>query len=113
MLLSHGWAGNVRELQNVIQRASLLCEGNVITGHLLAGWLGPASSGEPSSGDPIAPRTDPIADLIGRTEREVIDALLVQTLRACDDNRTKAAEMLGIGVRTLFNRLRTKEPARL
>ena len=52
---------------------------------------------------------DPIEALVGRTVDEVTDALIVQTLQRCGGNRTKTAETLGIGVRTLFNRLRALE----
>ena len=112
MLRAHRWEGNVRELQNVVQRACLLCENKVITGVLLAGWLRPkveddgAGTGDSADILPTQIRIDPIEALVGKTEREVLDALMHATLESCNDNRTKAAEVLGIGVRTLFNRQR-------
>jgi two-component system response regulator HydG len=103
------WPGNVRELQNVIQRASLLAEGDVIDGPQLRGWLRPDIDEAPSlltqqpAGDD---QGDPIAALVGRKLDDVTDDLVMRTLQRCNGNRTKTAEMLGIGVRTLFNRLR-------
>ena len=103
------WPGNVRELQNVIQRASLLAETDVVDGPQLRGWLRPDVDAVPtlsvheSTGEP---QTDAIAALVGRTLDGVTDDLVMRTLQRCNGNRTKTAEMLGIGVRTLFNRLR-------
>ena len=110
ILQAHRWAGNVRELQNVIQRACLLCEGRVMTATLLSSWL----TTKVCESERILPTmSDPFEVLVGKSEREVVDALMSATMRSCQNNRTKAAEMLGIGVRTLFNRLRTKEPSLL
>ncbi|MBK8980331.1 MAG: sigma-54-dependent Fis family transcriptional regulator [Planctomycetes bacterium] len=104
VLESHDWPGNVRELQNVVQRASLLCEGGEIGAALLRQWIrsGPVT---PQSADPSA--GDPIESLVGRSLDEVERALIHRTLARCDGNRTRAARVLGIGVRTLFNKLRT------
>jgi DNA-binding NtrC family response regulator len=49
---------------------------------------------------------DPIGTLVGRRLDEVTDELVLRTLQRHNGNRTKTAEVLGIGVRTLFNRLR-------
>ncbi len=111
------WPGNVRELQNVLQRASLLADGDVVDAPQLRSWLrhddgatqasaanlhGDAAHGDGS--DPDA--GDPIGALVGRTLDEVTDELVLRTLQRHNGNRTKTAEALGIGVRTLFNRLR-------
>ncbi|GAB4145101.1 MAG: sigma-54 dependent transcriptional regulator [Planctomycetota bacterium] len=107
ILVEWPWPGNVRELQNVIERASLLCEGDSIDGEMLAEWLSPG--GKPV----LIPRPeksegDPFEALVGRRLDEVESELISRTLRRCNGNRTKTAEMLGIGVRTLFNRLARK-----
>ena len=106
ILQAYRWEGNVRELQNVIQRACLLCDGGVVTAGLLSSCLRPNLSGSVEAAPEMI---DPIDTLVGRSEREVVEELMCATMRSCDNNRTKAAEMLGIGVRTLFNRLRATE----
>ncbi len=102
LLRHHDWPGNVRELQNVVQRASLLAEGSVVDGELLGRWVGGASPDRGLGGDPIH-------SLVGTPLRAVEDALIEATLADCEGNRTRAAKVLGIGVRTLFNRLRAIE----
>jgi two-component system response regulator FlrC len=111
------WPGNVRELQNVIQRASLLADGDVIDGPQMRAWLRPDAGGAGAAA-PIASASidgddnaamidgDPIDALVGRKLDEVTDELVLRTLQHCNGNRTKTADVLGIGVRTLFNRLR-------
>ncbi len=112
------WPGNVRELQNVLQRASLLAEGDVVDAPQLRSWLrndsGDASKANASDAGPgisggevgDAESGDPIGTLVGRRLDEVTDELVLRTLQRHNGNRTKTAEVLGIGVRTLFNRLR-------
>ncbi len=113
------WPGNVRELQNVIQRASLLVDGDVVDGPQMRAWLRPDAGGAvpatPTSassvdgdgdGNAAMIEGDPIEALVGRKLDEVTDGLVLRTLQRCSGNRTKTADVLGIGVRTLFNRLR-------
>ncbi len=87
-LCSQPWRGNVRELDNVIQRAVLLCRSEKIKREDLLIGKGSAGSGS-------GPMT------IREMERE----LILQTLKATNNNRTRAAERLGITVRTLRNKL--------
>jgi len=113
-LLAWHWPGNVRELQNVVQRASLLGDGEVVRADLLAGWLRPpalaAGAGEPVYVLPAAAPGDAVATLVGRSLGDVEAELIQRTLRHCGGNRTRTAELLGIGVRTLFNKLRLPAP---
>ncbi len=109
VLVAHSWPGNVRELQNVIQRCGLLCDGGIVTGELVRRWLEPVatSSGSAASCEPtyVLPAMDPIGSLVGRSLAAVERDLVQRTLQHCAGNRTRTAELLGIGVRTLFNRL--------
>jgi DNA-binding NtrC family response regulator len=110
VLLEWPWPGNVRELQNVIQRVGLLCDGPVVGAELVRHWLQPAAA--PTEKTVVLTPADPLSALVGRTLTEVEDELVRRTLDRCNGNRTRAAEMLGIGVRTLFNRLRSdRSPA--
>lgn len=95
VLRRHNWPGNVRELEHVIERAALLAQGDVITASDLQ--LDEEMGMEPSGGG--------IAALAGHTVHEVERQLICETLKRTDNNRTRAAEMLGISVRTLRNKL--------
>jgi two-component system response regulator AtoC len=89
LLHDYAWPGNIRELQNIIERAAILCrEDRIEPTHLN---LTPSAT--PASTEPKT-----LKDL----EREAILAALA----ACSGNRRKAAEQLGIGLRTLYARLR-------
>ncbi len=89
------WPGNVRELENTIERAVLICEGSVIgPEHLLLDH--DATNMDKSDS----------AALVGLTVKEMEKKLIGQTLKQVNDNRTHAAKMLGISIRTLRNKLR-------
>ena len=109
MLARHPWPGNVRELENAIHRAVLMASGEKIdavaisltgffaTGGVAAGGGGPeenASTAESASG------------LVGSTVAEVERNLIIDTLLHCLGNRTHAANILGISIRTLRNKLK-------
>jgi two-component system response regulator AtoC len=98
-LLAYDWPGNVRELANIIERAVVMEATKEI---------GPESlyltSGSPS-GDGPAPRKARTAIPVGITLRELEKRLIIETLEAHNDNRTKTAEVLDISVRTLRNKL--------
>jgi two-component system, NtrC family, response regulator AtoC len=91
-LLAATWRGNVRELANALERAAILADGNVIDASHI--WLD-----EPTS-KPVSTATGirPLADL----EHDAILAALEHV----GGNRRKAAEMLGIGERTLYDKLK-------
>jgi len=95
-LAGYHWPGNVQELENVMHRAVLFAEGAAIGAHDLRLPNALGSSG----GDPVS------AALVGRTVADVERDLILHTLRHCDGNRTQAAEILGISVRTLRNKIR-------
>jgi DNA-binding NtrC family response regulator len=106
MLLAHPWPGNVRELENAIHRAVLLAEGHEIGAdaiELSAPPPRPAAEAAPEVTPAAAAR--PVTALVGRRIEEVERELILETLTNCLGNRTRAAEMLGISIRTLRNKL--------
>lgn len=125
-LKSHGWPGNVRELENTMHRAVLIASGDEIdeAAIMLSGQslqkAAPAQQPQPAaapSSQPAQPsqtRTDPeqdeqdaaVAGLVGRTVAEVERDLILDTLSHCLGNRTHAANILGISIRTLRNKLK-------
>jgi len=88
------WPGNVRQLQNEVQRAVLLCEGTEID----AGDLSTANAGPVNHSE----EADTGYTLLEGMERNVI----VQTLKAAGGNKLEAAKRLGIGRQTLYNKIK-------
>jgi two-component system response regulator FlrC len=91
-LLSAPWRGNVRELANALERAAILADGDTIDASHL--WLEEGAAPPPSSSGGL--RT--LAEL----ERDAIQ----RALEATGGNRKRAAELLGIGERTLYDKLK-------
>ncbi len=110
LLQSYGWPGNVRELQHTIERAVVLARGPVLDASAFADVRGavnelPATAAARAMTVPTADGDDtgirlPSLDL-DAGER----ALIAEALRRSNDNRTHAAALLGIGVRTLRKKL--------
>jgi len=104
-LLAHPWPGNVRELENCTHRAVLLAEGAEID--IAAIEL--AAPRAPEMPAPLMAQAGPaatrITGLVGRKVEEVERELIIETLSHCLGNRTRAAEILGISIRTLRNKL--------
>jgi transcriptional regulator with PAS, ATPase and Fis domain len=94
LLESNEWSGNVRELKNVIQRAVLVCEGEV----LLPEHLPPRFMDKEV-------RQPEVTFEVGTGLDEVEREMIIRTLEHVHDNRTRAAELLGISRRTLYNKL--------
>jgi transcriptional regulator with GAF, ATPase, and Fis domain len=89
LLMEYGWPGNIRELQNVVERAAILCRGDrILPAHL--------NLSTPAVPLPTTPKT----------LRELEQEAILAALQAQGGNRRKAAEQLGIGLRTLYTRLR-------
>jgi len=96
MLINYSWKGNIRELENTIERAVLISVGRIILPeHLLL---------DLSEHDPELPANFSVNP--GYTVREMEKKLIFRTLKDVNDNRTNAAELLGISIRTLRNKLR-------
>ena len=96
LLESYPWPGNVRELRNVMQRAVLLCAGEIVSpDHLPARLRGGAT----------APGSGTVSFRIGATLQEVEREIIVRTLRSTGNNRQRTAQILGISRRALYNKL--------
>jgi DNA-binding NtrC family response regulator len=87
------WPGNVRELENVIRRALALASGTVLSGQLEEDSFGAEREG---TGDSRA----------GNTLESVERHLLAKTLQATGGNRTRTAELMGVSLRTVRNKIR-------
>jgi two-component system response regulator FlrC len=111
-LKNNSWRGNVRELFNVLERAAIVADGGVIEpAHLwLEEMMGmeedlfPARVAVATQAQSDAPRM--VAPDATVSVREMEEQLIFKTLKQVHDNRTRAARMLGISVRTLRNKLK-------
>jgi len=112
ILLSHPWRGNVRELENTIHRAVLLANGNEIGPEAIrlpdGSLVGNVRATDLPGAVQSAVESAAIATrgLVGRTVADVERDLILDTLDHCLGNRTHAANILGISIRTLRNKLR-------
>jgi DNA-binding NtrC family response regulator len=104
MLIAYHWPGNVRELQNIITRACVLNQGQPIQAAELRPWLSDKTS---SDANITTASPNQSAFPIGMTIDEAERQLIVATLERCGGHRAKAAEALGIGLRTLSGKLRS------
>ena len=114
-LQRHHWPGNVRELRNVLERAVILAgEGTIEVKNLpaflqsrpavaagVAARRGGAGQPAPAADDP-----DAVKFQIGTTVEEAEKGLILRTLEHTRNNKTRAAEILGISLKTLHNKLK-------
>ncbi|NLG17661.1 MAG: sigma-54-dependent Fis family transcriptional regulator [Fibrobacter sp.] len=94
VLFCHNWPGNIRELENALERAVVLTR----TGQIKPEIFQFRNPEEHSAGAASSLQA-------GMTVAEMEKKLIIETLNHCSQNRTKAAEMLGISIRTLRNKL--------
>jgi transcriptional regulator with GAF, ATPase, and Fis domain len=102
LLAQYKWPGNVRELQNIVTRACVLNQGEPIAAANLRPWLQASGLSEAASAEGNDLDAWPTDVTLDEMERR----LIVATLQRCDGHRGKAAEALGIGLRTLSGKLR-------
>ena len=101
-LRAYDWPGNVRELENAMHRAVLLSSGDEIGADAVM-----LSTEEGGTGGAHAQENgDGTQALVGRTVADVERELIIDTLQHCLGNRTHAANILGISIRTLRNKLK-------
>ncbi len=110
-LRAHSWLGNVRELENTMHRAVLLASGDVIGPDAIV--LSGATRDDPrvhaigNSADKTPGVTAAsVKGMVGRTVADVERDLIIDTLSHCLGNRTHAATILGISIRTMRNKLK-------
>jgi DNA-binding NtrC family response regulator len=120
LLASHPWRGNVRELENTIHRAVLLADGPEIGPQAIRlpdGTQVGAGIAAADLSNPVKVAVENAAavtrGLVGRTVADVERDLILDTLGHCLGNRTHAANILGISIRTLRNKLREYSQAGL
>jgi two-component system, response regulator FlrC len=106
-VLAHQWPGNVRELENAMHRAVLLASGEDVGPEAIRAPDGaPVSRAGDATGAAIEAAQAAARVLVGRTVAEVEQDLILETLTHCLGNRTHAAHILGISIRTLRNKLK-------
>jgi DNA-binding NtrC family response regulator len=100
-LLAHSWPGNIRELQNVVERAVILCDENAAITPDLLGLTAPRGAAEKTIETPCPNgKSDPTETLASVERRHILNVL-----QHCANNRTQAAKMLDVNIRTLRNKL--------
>jgi DNA-binding NtrC family response regulator len=97
-LKSHYWPGNVRELQNVVERAVALCQGNMIEVADL-----------PDEVRQHSPEDDQISIPVGASMEQIERLAIIQTLNKTGGDKELTARLLGIGLATLYRRLKDME----
>ncbi len=101
---SYTWPGNVRELRNVLERAVIVCDRELIGRAHLPSDFGRTHAAAASE---LSSLRFPVGTTVDAMERE----LIMQTL-AATNNKTRAAELLGISLKTLHNKLKEYEADR-
>jgi len=99
-LVAQAWPGNVRELRNTLERAIIVCE----TDTILPKHIPPSPTlrvADPGDGP------DSVSFRVGTSLEDAEKALMLKTLAANGNNKTRAADVLGISLKTLHNKLKT------
>ena len=109
-MMTYNWPGNARELRNTVERAVVLCPDGA---PLDAGHLPPGFGADQSRISPVEDGNTVIVR-VGSTVDEAERLLILRTLEATGQNKTRAAEILGVSLKTLHNKLkeygREREP---
>ena len=112
-LQEYPWPGNVRELKNIVQAASILSDSEIRPDALLLGEAQREGITDDAPSEDLEPRRGGgrgLPDLrlpIGTTAAEAERRLILVTLEHCAGNKNKAAQMLGVSLKTMYNRLKS------
>jgi two-component system response regulator HydG len=112
VLREHDWPGNVREFRNVVETMVVLDQDGVLGLEDLPRTLRPAdlpaaaAAGVGGGGEAPGAPTAGGYELAGKSLRQVEEDLIAATLASVDGNRQKAAELLGMGERTLYRKIK-------
>jgi DNA-binding NtrC family response regulator len=98
--LAYAWPGNVRELRNTLERAVIVCDADLIESRHL-----PPGFGQVVARAPVQ-EANAVRLGVGTTVDEAERLLILKTLEATNNNKTRAAEILGISLKTLHNKLK-------
>jgi DNA-binding NtrC family response regulator len=101
-LLAHPWPGNVRQLRNVLERALIVCDGRMIRKSDLPDDFRAANTNDGSF----------IKIPIGSSLEDVEKEMISRTIEFTGGNKTRAAEILGVSAKTLYNKLERFGPER-
>jgi DNA-binding NtrC family response regulator len=101
ILTTHSWPGNVRELRNTLERAAIVCDGDLIA----AKHLPPEPAVRIEAG--VIESPDTVSFRIGTSLDDAEKQLILRTLSAHGNNKTRTAEILGISLKTLHNKLKS------
>jgi DNA-binding NtrC family response regulator len=105
-VMAHAWPGNVRELENAMHRAVLLSNSEDVGADAIRAPDGAPVGSRGDLGAAIEAGQAAARALVGRTVADVEQDLILETLTHCLGNRTHAANILGISIRTLRNKLK-------
>ena len=105
-LEAHNWPGNVRELRNVIERAVILAGEGVIERKHLPAFLQGGAASQATAALAGADDGDAVRFAVGTTIEEAEKGLILRTLEHTHNNKTRAAEILDISLKTLHNKLK-------
>jgi two-component system response regulator AtoC len=100
-LAAQPWPGNVRQLQNLVERLVVLADSDVISSAEVDRELGRAPLGSSPSSSPRPADEASLPERVRSTEKEALLAALART----KGNKTLAARLLGVSLRTLYNKL--------